>query len=173
MAEIAADATSTFGSLSGEQLNWKPAEGSWSVAQCLEHLIKTNLAFGPEFERLAADGRKNTFWQQWSPFSGMAGRFLVNTLKNDSKKVKAPSNSIVPPSEVSADIVSRFAENIADVNRKIEAIAAADRQKTVVSSPFMAVMTYSLDDALTILVEHTKRHIRQANRVAASDGFPQ
>ena len=40
---IALDAEKLFGSLSAEQLNWKPAPDRWSVAQCLEHLINTNL----------------------------------------------------------------------------------------------------------------------------------
>jgi hypothetical protein len=41
-----------------------------------------------------------------------------------------------------------------------------------VSSPFLAVMTYTLDDAYTVLVEHSKRHIRQAKRVMEAEGFP-
>jgi hypothetical protein len=33
-------------------------------------------------------------------------------------------------------------------------------------------MTYTLDDAYTVLVEHSKRHIRQAKRVMEAEGFP-
>jgi hypothetical protein len=31
--------------LTDEQLNWQPAQGSWSVGQCLEHLCITNEAY--------------------------------------------------------------------------------------------------------------------------------
>lgn len=172
MSKTAADARETFGGLSTEQLNWKPAEKSWSVAQCLDHLILTNEQFYPEFEKLAAGARTNSFWETWSPFTGFFGRFLIKAVTEDSKKAKAPSKSIVPPSDLPPDIVEKFEKNIAEVNRKIEACVGADRQKTVVSSPFLAVMTYRLDDAYTVLVEHTKRHIRQAKRVMAADGFP-
>src|SRR5690606_642556 len=35
-----------FGGLSRDQLNWQPAAGNWSIAQCLDHLITINrLAF--------------------------------------------------------------------------------------------------------------------------------
>jgi hypothetical protein len=102
----------------------------------------------------------------------MGGRFLVNAVKEDSKKAKAPSKSIVPPSDVAADIVEQFTGHIEEVNTKLEKIAGADRQRTVVSSPFLSVMTYTLDDALTVLVEHSKRHLRQAKRVLEADGFP-
>ena len=121
---------------------------------------------------MAAGTRRNTFWQNYSPLTGFFGRFLIKAVSEDSKKAKAPSQRIVPPSDIDADIVNRFAENVADVNAKINACANADLQKTVVSSPFLGLMTYRLDDAYTVLVEHTKRHIRQADRVMQSPGFP-
>ena len=172
LRKIVEDARTSFGSLSGEQLNWKPTAESWSVAQCLDHLIKTNEQFYPEFEKLASGSRKNTFWQNYSPFTGMGGRFLINAVMNDSKKVKAPSKDIVPASDVPQDIVERFTANIGEVVEKIATCSSADLRKTVVSSPFLAVMTYRLDDAYTVIVEHSKRHIRQAKRIIGSEGFP-
>jgi hypothetical protein len=172
MLAVADDARTSFGSLSESQLNWKPAEKSWSVGQCLDHIIKTNHEFDPEFERLASGNRKNSFWENWSPFSGIGGRFLINAVSEDSKKAKAPSKSIVPPSEIEANIVNNFVGEISEVNKKLEACSSVDLEKTVVTSPFLSVFTYKFDDALTVLVEHSKRHIRQAKRVMEADGFP-
>ncbi len=172
MNAVAEEAKVTFGSLSDEQLNWKPGEKSWSVAQCLDHIIRSNTEFYPEFEKLASGTRKNSFWENYSPFSGWGGRFLINAVREDSKKVKAPSKSIVPPSDIDEGIVQKFCDHLAEVNTKIESVAGADRKKTVVTSPFLAVFTYSLDDAYTVLVEHSRRHIRQAKRVMAAEGFP-
>lgn len=172
MQKAADDASATFGHLSADQLNWKPAENSWSVGQCLDHIIKTNEQFYPEFAKLASGSRRNTFLENWSPLTGFFGRFLIKAVSEDSKKAKAPSKSIVPPSDIEADIVDRFANHIGEVNEKVMACAAADRVKTVVTSPFLVVFTYTLDDAYTVLVEHTKRHIRQAKRVMEANGFP-
>ena len=172
MEKIAEDAGASFGGLTGDQLNWKPGENSWSVGQCLDHLIKTNDQFAPEFEKLASGNRKNTFWQRYSPLTGWGGRFLIKAVSEDSKKAKAPSKAIVPPSEIDEGIVDAFCAHIAEVNKKIESVAGIDRKKTVVTSPFLAVFTYSLDDAYTVLVEHSKRHIRQAKRAMQADGFP-
>ncbi len=172
LQKVADDTQREFGPFSVEQLNWKPSEKGWSVGQCFEHIIKTNLEFYPEFEKLASGKRKNSFWESWSPFTGWAGRFLINAVSIDSKKAKAPSKRIVPPSEIKPDIVERFAKHIADVNEKLEVCAGVDLQKTVVTSPFLAVFTYTLDDAFTVLVEHTKRHFRQAKRVTEAEGFP-
>jgi hypothetical protein len=172
MTQVAADAAAAFGGLSPDQLNWKAAEKSWSVGQCFDHIIKTNEQFYPEFKRLASSTRANSFWENWSPFTGWAGRFLIKAVTEDSKKTKVPSKDIVPPSEIGPDIIERFGGHIVDVNKMVEACAAADRQKTVVTSPFLSVFTYTLDDAYTVLVEHTKRHFRQAKRVAEAEGFP-
>ncbi len=172
MKEVAEDSRSTFGGLSSEQLNWRPSENSWSVGQCLEHIVITNQKFYPDFERLASGNRSNSMIENWSPLTGFFGRFLIKAVSEDSKKAKIPSKSIAPPSDVAGDIVDRFAAHIEDVNRRIGSCAAADRNKTVVTSPFFFLATYSLDDAYTVLVEHTKRHIRQAKRVTEVDGFP-
>ncbi len=172
MKDVADDARSTFGGLSSDQLNWKPGENSWSVGQCLEHIIKTNEEFYPEFDKLASGARKNSFFESYSPLSGFFGRFLIKAVSEDSKKAKAPSKRIVPPSDIDADIISRFGTHIDEVNRKVDSCVGADRKKTVVTSPFLSVFTYTLDDAYTVLVEHTKRHLRQAKRVTEADGFP-
>ena len=172
LRKVVEDAEETFGVLTAEQLNWKPAEKSWSVGQCFDHIIKTNHMFYPEFEKLAAGTRKNSLWENWSPFTGWGGRFLINAVSIDSKKAKAPSKRIVPPSEIEPDIIERFSRHVEEVNQKVEACAAADREKTVVTSPFLVVFTYKLDDAYTVLVEHTKRHFRQAQRVMEAEGFP-
>ena len=172
LQKTSADARETFGDLSGDQLNWKPAPESWSVGQCLEHLIKTNEQFYPEMDKLAAGRRTNSFWENWSPFTGFFGRFLVKAVTEDSKKAKAPSKDIVPPSDIAPDVIARFTANISVVNEKVTACAAADREKTIITSPFLAIMTYKLDHAYSVLVEHTKRHIRQAKRVMETDGFP-
>lgn len=172
MEKVADDARTTFGGMTGDQLNWKPAEKSWSIAQCLDHIILSNREFYPEFEKLASGTRKNSFWENYSPFTGWGGRFLIKAVSEDSRKAKAPSKAIVPPSDIDPDIVEQFCSHIGEVNGKIRSVADADRKKTIVTSPFLAVFTYSLDDAYSVLVEHSKRHIRQAKRVMDAEGFP-
>ena len=82
---VSEDVRNSFGDLTNEQINWKPAPESWSVGQCLDHLIKSNEAFFAELDKITAGTRKNTLWQSWSPLSGIAGAFLVSTLKKDNQ----------------------------------------------------------------------------------------
>ena len=170
--EIVADTRETFGSLSEEQLNWKPAADSWSVGQCFDHLIKSNEAFDGEFERLSSGDRKQSFWENYSPLTSFFGNFLLKAVKNDKKKFKAPSEAIVPPSDIPAGIIDRFVDQQHDIREKVKSIENLDFEKITVTSPFFKIMTYRLDKALEIGIEHEKRHIRQAKRVMESARFP-
>jgi hypothetical protein len=49
--QIAKDLKSRFGSLSSNQLNWKPDESQWSIGQCIDHLIY----FGARYYQSAAE----------------------------------------------------------------------------------------------------------------------
>jgi hypothetical protein len=168
---VTADVKNTFGGLSAEQLNWKPAAESWSVGQCLDHLVKSNEEFYPELDKLAAGTRKNTFWQNWSPLSGIAGGFLVATLKKDGQKVKT-NEKMTPPSDISGDIVERFAEHQSELIEKVRAASSTEWRKVVLTSPFVKIMTYRMDVGLEAVIEHEKRHVRQAKRVIAMEAFP-
>lgn len=172
LQKISEDARKTFGNLSAEQINWRPRADSWSVGQCFDHLIKSNEAFEPQFQEMLSGNRKQTFWQSYSPLTGFFGNFLLNSLKNDARKFKAPSKAIVPPSDIPADIIERFAEHQNKICENIKQLDKIDWSKTVVTSPFLRLMTYRLDTAFEIAVEHERRHFRQAERVMKEAEFP-
>lgn len=169
---ISENVRKTFGALSAGQINWRPSGESWSVGQCLEHLIKTNELFYGELDKIGDGTRKNSFWENWSPLTTIGGKFLINSLKKDERKFKAPTPKIVPPSEIDPHIVELFAAHQAEMIGKIRRTEKADWRKTVITSPFIKLMTYSLTDGVEVVVEHEKRHFRQAERVTQTAGFP-
>lgn len=169
---ISADAQATFGGFSGEQINWKPSATGWSVGQCFEHLIKTNELFYEELEKIGNGTRTNSFLENYSPLSSFFGNLLINSLKKDARKFKAPTQKIVPPSEIDRNIVEIFAAHQSELIGKIRRTESADWQKIKVTSPFMKLITYRLSDGYQVIVEHEKRHVRQAERVTQTEGFP-
>jgi len=170
--QISAIAENTFRGLNSEQINWKPNADGWSVGQCFEHLIKTNELFYDELDKIAAGSRTNSVLETYSPLSGLFGNLLISSLKKDARKFKAPSPKIVPPSEIDANIVEIFAAHQSELIGKIKRTETADWQKTKVTSPFMKLVTYKLSDGYQVIVEHEKRHVRQAERVIQTEGFP-
>ena len=174
LSKAADEAHVSFGSLSVDQLNWKPAEKSWSVAQCLDHLITTHSLYFPLFARLATGDTKQTFWESYSPLSGFFGRFLIKSLRPENvKKMKTTSRAFPSSSEISGDIVDRYVQHQAEMIEHLKRIPdGIDPAKTIITSPLLGFVTYNLDDCYTILEVHGPRHIAQAKRVMESDGFP-
>lgn len=172
LQSISADAQEFFGNLSAAQINWRPSAEGWSIGQCFEHLIKSNELFYDELDKIASGSRKNSLLETFSPLSGLFGNILINSLKKDSRKFKAPTQKIVPPSEIDAHIIEIFAAHQAELIGKIKQTEATDWRKTKVTSPFLKIATYSLASGYQVIVEHEKRHVRQAKRVLETENFP-
>ncbi len=168
---VTAEVRARFGSLTREQLEWRPPSGGWSVAQCLDHLIITTTSYLPDLRAIGAGTRPVRTWERLSPFSRAFGRMLVSLMRQDDKRSKTPPR-FVPPSDVGGDIVARFAESQDELAAAIRTTMHVDWDRTIVTSTFNRIATYPLADAYTIILEHQRRHLRQAQRVIEESGFP-
>jgi uncharacterized damage-inducible protein DinB len=65
-----------FQTLSEEQFNWKPNTKSWSIAQCLDHLIVSNEKYFPVFEAVFAE-RYHSKWYQKLAASILSGHLRL------------------------------------------------------------------------------------------------
>ena len=174
LKQVADEAKATFGSLTAEQLNWKPSENEWSVAQCFDHLTRTHSLYFPMFERFGAGDTKMTFWEKASPFSGFFGKFLIRGLDpKNLKKMKTTGKAEPSKSEIGGDIIERFCSH---QQQMIDAINKLpddlDATKQIITSPLLGVITYSLADTFTFVPMHCRRHFDQAKRVTQATGFP-
>lgn len=170
---IAADAKMLFGHLSAQQINWKPSAGEWSVAQCLEHLIAINSAYYPQFDRILSGEKKATLWERMPILPGLFGKMLVKSqAPNSHQKFKAPNLAQPSASAIDPQVVDRFVENHRETITKLRAMERLDPAKTIVTSPFVKLITYSALDAARLVVAHERRHFAQAQRVMETEGFP-
>lgn len=171
--EIARHAEQEFGDLSVEQINWKPDRDQWSIGQCFDHLIKSNQAYYPTFEKVVRREKKSTFWERIPGMPAVWAKMLLNLLEPDSAtKLKAPG--IFKPTRSSIDeyIVGRFIEEQGKLISFMKETALPELEKIIVSSPVSGLITYSLIDCYRILITHERRHFHQAKRVMESNAFP-
>jgi hypothetical protein len=61
LGDISRQILTEFGSLSSEQLNWKPNPNTWSIAQNLDHLIVVNETYYLVLASLKAGTYKTPF----------------------------------------------------------------------------------------------------------------
>jgi hypothetical protein len=170
---IAEDAGRTFGALDREQLNWKPAESQWSVAQCFDHLIKINSTYLPQLQRIE-QGSYSPTWRDRVPWAArLFGSLVLNAVKPESpRKYKAARFVDASPSAIDEGIIARFMAHQQEVVEHMKRTGGRDVNAIVLKSPVAPVVFYSLLDAFRIIVAHERRHMAQAERVVKSEGFP-
>jgi len=170
---IAADASAAFGRLDARQINWKADASSWSVAQCLEHLLTANRQMVEMADQALDATRGRTLWQRLPIWPGLLGRMLVRTQSpNATRRFKAPGKAQPAASALDTAIVGRFVDQQRELIAKLDASATRDLAGAVMASPFLGIVTYSVLDGWRLIAAHERRHVQQAKRVMAMPGFP-
>lgn len=170
---ISNDVQSSFAAFSPEQLNWKPGENSWSVAQCLDHLIVINRPYLGIIDNVTAGRYPKTFLHRLPLLPGILGKLLIKSLAPEStRKLKTSPKYAPSASSIDAGIVQRFLDSQNLLVEKMKSTRGLDLDTIVITSPVASVVAYSLLDAFRIIVVHEQRHIAQARRVTQSAGFP-
>lgn len=171
---IADDAQKTFGHLSVQQLNWKPAADQWSVAQCFAHLILINADYFPIIESILR-GDRTASWRERLPIlPRLFGAMVLNAVQPDApRKFKAISKAQPSSSAIEGNILDRFRSHQQDVIEHMKMTNGLNLRSVIITSPVASIATYSLLDAYRILVAHERRHMAQATRVMQAAGFPE
>jgi hypothetical protein len=162
-----------FSDLRFQTLNWRPGPDQWSIAQCLDHLIVADSTYFPTFQKIAEGKYKMSAWERISPFSGLWGRLLVNRITEKvHKKMIAPRIFEPSVSLINLGITDRFHSHLDTLLNYIAHCEKEDLDKIIITSPALKIVTYSLRDAIKILIQHEWRHIYQAVRVKSREEFP-
>ena len=108
----------SFSKLSTEQLNWKPNEQTWSIAQNIDHLIVINETYPPVIKAVRAGEYKLPFMGRLGFMVNFLGKTVLNAVQPDRKK-KMKTFPIWEPtkSEIKPDILSRFEKHQTGLNR--------------------------------------------------------
>ncbi len=171
--EARAKAKSEFSPISAEQLNWKPSPEKWSIGQCLEHLIISDSCYFHDLEKITTRNYLMSFWEQHSPFTSLCGRILKNQLQAGVKrKLVAPKIIRPSSSELKLDVLDSYYSTVDRFLNYIAKCDDVDIDQTIINSPTIHIVTYSLRDAFYFLINHEHRHINQAIRVKNTEGFP-
>ena len=162
-----------FSNMSPEQLNWKPSAESWSIAQCLEHLIIADSSYFPDLKKITEGTYKMGFWEKYSPFTGLCGRLMKDRMhEKATKKMIAPEKICPVSGKINYEIIELYHKNVDLFLGYISKSKNVDLDKAIIASTILQIVTYSLRDALEFLVQHEHRHINQAERVKENEHFP-
>lgn len=171
--DIARDAQDRFGRLTGTQLNWRPDETRWGVAQCFEHLLTANRLMLEAAYTALDETRPRSIWQRLPVLPGIVGRMLIRSqTPAATRKFIAPTAARPVFTDIAEDIVRRFADQQREAAAWMAALDAARAERTIMTSPFLRVIAYSVLDGCRLMAAHDRRHMEQAQRVMALPEFP-
>lgn len=170
---LAREADANFGALDARQLNWRPAESRWSVAQCFAHLLKANQLMFQAMDHALNEAHPATIWQRMPIVPTLFGQLLIRSQSPSTRgKYSAPRTARPGTSDIAPDIIEQFVEEHRDALRRLETIEEQRASRTVMTSPFIRIVVYSVLDGWRLIVAHDWRHVEQARRVTLASGFP-
>ncbi|HEY6955274.1 MAG TPA: DinB family protein [Flavisolibacter sp.] len=161
------------------KLNYSAAEGSWSVAQVLEHLNAYNRYYLPAIEKAMIHISKDTsawfipgFWGNY--FTKMMMPKNVYEIKNKMKAMK----SYTPSSGLNVDAV--FKEFLQHQHKLLQLLDVAKRRNLNsirIPITITKLIRFKLGDTFRFLIAHEQRHMIQARNAikavgVATDKFP-
>lgn len=155
-----------FGKLDAQKLNLKPDSKTWSIAQVIDHLIKTTDSYLPVFDQL----NKGTYTVPFTGRFAFLRNFFAKLIKGSvepERKRKVKTFPVWEPtqSNVPGDILEQFEKNQQKLSELITANRRLIEAGTPISSPANKHIVYPLNDAIDIIVMHQVRHFNQAKEI--------
>ena len=92
------DFSDTFGSLTTEQMNWKPNSGTWSIAQNIDHLMAINASYYPVLQSIRNETYQLPIMGKLGFMVSFLGKAILKSVQPDRKR-KMKTFPIWEPSE--------------------------------------------------------------------------
>lgn len=155
--------------LSEAQLRFRPAEGTWSIAEVAQHVLHVErevirAAMKPGVERR---GRKRTL-REWA---GMIAFLAVVKLNFRIRVPQKVAGRVTPAADPDmAALWSEWRELHENLGRYLETVGGDSLGDMAFRHPIVGPT--SVRRMLPFLLQHFNHHMRQVRRIRRSAGFP-
>jgi hypothetical protein len=157
------NARELISSRSVADLTWRPKTGSWSVAECLDHIAQTTFAFLPPIKEAIACAP--TLSQNRALRTGiLAGLFVRNLAPPYRIRLKVLPQ-LAPRCKDFDSTWSRFLEAQSQLIETVHSARGLAVDRVKVKSPVYARLSYNIYGALCILAAHECRHLWQIEQI--------
>ena len=171
--QVAAEATALASGLRDDQFAWRPAEGAWSVGECLAHLNAAATLCLPKLDDGIAEGVRRGAYGD-GPFRYSWLDRLTVRLAEPSSRVRLGSpEAFLPASGGSREqVLSAFREFQLQFIARLHRANGLDLVRARVASPVSAWRRFSLGAGFALIAAHQRRHLAQARKIVALAQFP-
>jgi len=159
--------------LSEQQFRWAPETGSWSIAQCIDHLNVTNRLFLKQMADAIQKGKTEGRMNEGPYVYGFLGRWFLRMMQPPVKRrFKAPKHFQPQPDRSMTEIMQEWDATHRQFEDVLKSASGVDLAKNKVTSPAASLIRYNLGIAFWIWTAHDKRHLWQARNVRNDKRFP-
>ncbi len=168
---------SLCGNMTPEQFNWKPSPDSWSVGQCVHHLIVFNTSYFTSLDKSIERARRKYTESGLEPAhgaykAGMLGAFLIRMMHPGTLKVRTPQPFRPSQSDIPLSALRDFSTAQQHLSEILLRAADINLNRTRVASPAAGLLRFRLGDILAILLLHERRHMEQIRKITTHASFP-
>lgn len=171
--ELIINELNKFTSYSDEQLNWKPAYDSWSITECVSHLLVTNKLYFDEFGEQFSKKQIKTDCTKTVVKHKLISKFIIKSVDPANRK-KVKTFPVFMPSSSRQDktILQKFIHLQNDFINLVSSAENVNLNKYVMSSPASKIIKENFCDVLEIVRLHDRRHMNQAQGLLNHTNFP-
>jgi hypothetical protein len=162
------DARALVAGLTEAQGAWRAEPGSWSVAECLDHLGTANRIYLGAMQAPAARARSDRRVRRGPARPGLIGGWFVKYLEPPVTRrfgTKAPRLIRPRPAPALDDAFASFLTSQDHVRTFLQSYADIDLAGVRFPNPFIRGVRFSLATGLHVIAAHERRHLWQAWRV--------
>jgi DinB superfamily len=167
------DARDLLAGIGDPAFNWRHAPGTWSMAQCLDHLNLTGRKYLRALDRAIEEGRAKNLVGR-GPFRyGLLESWAVRTMDAPPMfRIKAP-RAFLPASEGKiAESLAAFLALQDEFQQRLARADGLDLRRVKARSPVSRHLKFSLGKAFAGISAHQRRHLWQARKLKDDAAFP-
>jgi hypothetical protein len=161
---VSAAAGELCGSLTADQLAWRPGPDRWSIGENIEHLSASTRAFLPGIDAGLKEARGGA--RSAGPYRmDSIGRLLRWSMEPPPRMKMKTTGAFRLVEFDPATVLHEFLELQGDLIARLQQADGWAIDRVKVASPFSNRVRYNLYSAFVVIVAHQRRHCWQASQV--------
>jgi hypothetical protein len=171
---VGRDVAALVDGLTDAQLNWRPSEGRWSIAECVAHLTASGNLYLFPLDRVIQRGFDRAMFGGREFHPGWFGRLLIAQMEPPPRRRMRASKKILPQRvESGTRLVAEFDAMHRGLIDRVRKATSLDLSRVKIRSPIVPLLRMPLGTCFAFLLAHERRHLWQARQVRQEVGFPE
>ena len=163
---LAAEADALVAPLTDAQLHRRPAAGTWSVAQCIEHLNVTARLYLPFLDEGIADAIRRGLYGPGPYRYNWIGRLIVWSQEPPPRfRTRAPQTLQPVPERPRQELMAAFRAYQVQYIDRLRQANGIDLARARVRSPAPYWLWLPLGSGFALMSAHERRHLWQARQI--------